>query len=66
VAAACGIWCFGFQVVGMVCPVCFPQGNDYLITNNAAQVSICTTREQSEWFACGLKAISNEEWEYGK
>ena len=20
VAAACGIWCFGFQVVGMVCP----------------------------------------------
>ena len=20
--AACGIWCFVFQVVGMVCPVC--------------------------------------------
>ena len=20
--AACGIWCFGFQVVGMVCPIC--------------------------------------------
>ena len=20
--AACGIWCFGFQFVGMVCPVC--------------------------------------------
>ena len=31
VVAACGIWCFGFQVVGMVwswgvmCPVCFKQ-----------------------------------------
>jgi hypothetical protein len=23
--AACGIWCFGFQVVGMVCPVCGHQ-----------------------------------------
>jgi hypothetical protein len=34
VAAACGIWCFGFQVVGMVCPVCCSQTGHTIQTNH--------------------------------
>jgi hypothetical protein len=38
---------------------------DYLITNSTVQILVCAVRKQTGWFACGLKAMDNEQWESG-